>query len=60
MIIITILNKNKLKKASVIVFSPGPGSPKGLSSYMQKFIEEFKGKKKDNWYLFGFSTNIIL
>ena len=39
------INKSKLNKASTIVFSPGPGSPKDypLSS---KIYKQFKGKKK--------------
>ena len=39
------INKAKLKKASVLVFSPGPGSPKDYQLH-QKFIENGKVKKK--------------
>ena len=39
------INKSKLNRASTIVFSPGPGSPKNypISSNIYK---KFKGKKK--------------
>ena len=39
------INQNKLKKADIIVFSPGPGAPKNypISSEVYK---KFKGKKK--------------
>ena len=39
------INKNKLKKASVIIFSPGPGSPKDYPS-TSKIYKKLKGKKK--------------
>ena len=47
------LNRNKLEKASVIIFSPGPGSPKHypLSS---KIYKKFKGKKKIIGICLGF------
>ena len=53
------IDKVKLEKASVIVFSPGPGNPKNypITSMIYK---KFKGKKKNYWYLFRISTNIIL
>jgi len=47
------LNKNKLKKASVIVFSPGPGSPKDYP-VTSKIYREFKGKKKIIGICLGF------
>ena len=39
------INENKLKKASVIIFSPGPGNPKNYP-LVQKFIKNLKIKKK--------------
>ena len=47
------VNKLKLQKASTIVFSPGPGSPKDypLSS---KIYKKFKGKKKIIGICLGF------
>jgi anthranilate synthase/aminodeoxychorismate synthase-like glutamine amidotransferase len=47
------INKNKLKKSKVIVFSPGPGSPINypISSSIYK---EFKGKKKIIGICLGF------
>ena len=53
------IDKIKLKKASTIIFSPGPGNPKNYPQ-TSKIYKRFKGKKKNNWYLSGFSTNIIL
>ena len=53
------IDKDKLNKASVIVFSPGPGNPKDYPT-TSKIYERYKGKKKNDWYLFRFSTNIIL
>ena len=52
------INKNKLKKSKVIVFSPGPGSPINypISSSIYK---EFKGKKKNYWNMSWVSTNFI-
>ena len=38
------INKSKLNKASVIVFSPGPGSPKDYP-LTSKIYNQFKGKK---------------
>ena len=40
-----LINENKLKKASVIIFSPGPGNPKNYPS-SSKIYKRFKGKKK--------------
>ena len=47
------INNSKLKQASTIVFSPGPGSPKDypLSS---KIYKKFKGKKKIIGICLGF------
>ena len=53
------LDQAKLKKASTIVFSPGPGNPKDYP-LTSKIYNKFKGKKKDDWNLFRISTNIIL
>ena len=39
------INGNKLKKASVIIFSPGPGNPKNYP-LTSKIYKKFKGKKK--------------
>ena len=39
------INSLKLKKASVIVFSPGPGNPKNYP-ITSKIYKQFKGKKK--------------
>ena len=47
------LKKDKLKKASVIVFSPGPGSPKDYP-ITSKIYREFKGKKKMIGICLGF------
>ena len=47
------INENKLKKADIIVFSPGPGAPKDypISSEIYK---KFKGKKKIIGICLGF------
>ena len=47
------INKNKLKKASVIVFSPGPGNPKNYP-LTSKIYKQFKGKKKMIGICLGF------
>ena len=47
------INKNKLKKSDVIVFSPGPGSP-GDYPTSTKIYKEFKGKKKIIGICLGF------
>ena len=39
------VNKKKLDKASVIIFSPGPGNPKNYPS-TSKIYKKFKGNKK--------------
>ena len=47
------INKSKLNKASVIVFSPGPGSPKDYP-LTSKIYNQFKGKKKIIGICLGF------
>ena len=47
------LNKNKLEKASVIIFSPGPGNPKNYP-LTSKIYKKFKGKKKIIGICLGF------
>ena len=47
------INENKLKKASVIIFSPGPGNPKNYPS-SSKIYKRFKGKKKIIGICLGF------
>ena len=47
------LNKSKLEKASVIIFSPGPGNPKNYPS-TSKIYKKFKGKKKMVGICLGF------
>ena len=47
------INENKLKKASVIIFSPGPGNPKNYPS-SSKIYQKFKGKKKIIGICLGF------
>ena len=47
------INQKKLKKASVIVFSPGPGSPKDYP-VTSKIYKKFKGKKKIKGVCLGF------
>ena len=47
------INKIKLKQASVIVLSPGPGSPKDYP-VTSKIYREFKGKKKIIGICLGF------
>ena len=39
------IKQNKLNKAKVVVFSPGPGSPKDYPN-SSKIYKELKGKKK--------------
>ena len=52
------INYSKLHKASTIVLSPGPGSPKDYP-LTTKIYKKFKGKKKNNRNLFRISTNLI-
>jgi anthranilate synthase/aminodeoxychorismate synthase-like glutamine amidotransferase len=47
------INYNKLKNASVIVFSPGPGNPKDYP-ITSKIYKKFKGKKKIIGICLGF------
>ena len=47
------LNEKKLKDANVIVFSPGPGSPKDYP-LTSKIYKRFKGKKKIIGICLGF------
>ena len=47
------INESKLKKASVIIFSPGPGNPKNYPS-SSKIYKKFKGKKKIIGICLGF------
>ena len=47
------LNKDKLKKATVLVFSPGPGNPKNYPM-TSKIYKKFKGQKKIIGICLGF------
>ncbi len=47
------VNSNKLKKASIIVFSPGPGNPRDYP-ITSKIYKQFKGKKKIIGICLGF------
>ena len=47
------INENKLKKASVVVFSPGPGNPRDYPA-TSKIYRKFKGKKKMIGICLGF------
>ena len=47
------INENKLKKADIIVFSPGPGAPKDYP-ISSKIYKKFKGKKKIIGICLGF------
>ena len=47
------IDERKLKKASVILFSPGPGNPKNYPS-TSKIYKKFKGKKKIIGICLGF------
>ena len=47
------ININKLKRASAIVFSPGPGNPKNYKT-TSRIYREFKGKKKIIGICLGF------
>ena len=47
------INDNKLKKASTIIFSPGPGNPKNYPS-TSNIYKKFKGKKKMIGICLGF------
>ena len=52
------INKKLLNKSDVIVFSPGPGSPKDYPE-TSKIYKKYKGKKKNDWYMFRISVDII-
>ena len=52
------INKNLLNKSDTIVLSPGPGAPKDYP-ITSKIYKNFKGKKKNNWYLLRISTNFV-
>ena len=47
------INKTKIKKASAIVFSPGPGKPRDYP-ITSKIYKKFKGKKKMIGICLGF------
>jgi anthranilate synthase/aminodeoxychorismate synthase-like glutamine amidotransferase len=47
------ISESKLKKASVIIFSPGPGNPKNYPS-SSKIYKKYKGKKKIIGICLGF------
>ena len=47
------ISESKLKKASVIIFSPGPGNPNNYPS-SSKIYKKFKGKKKIIGICLGF------
>ena len=47
------INENKLKKADIIVFSPGPGAPKNYPVSSQIY-KKYKGKKKIIGICLGF------
>ena len=47
------INRSKLEKASVIVFSPGPGNPKNYP-ITSKIYKKFKGRKKIIGICLGF------
>ena len=47
------INKTKLKKAKVLVFSPGPGNPKDYPT-TSEIYKKFKGKKKMIGICLGF------
>jgi anthranilate synthase component 2/para-aminobenzoate synthetase component 2 len=47
------INKTKLQKAKVLVFSPGPGNPKDYPT-TSKIYKQFKGKKKMIGICLGF------
>ena len=50
---VTKINKSKLRQASTIVFSPGPGSPKDYP-LTSKIYKKFKGKKRIIGVCLGF------
>ena len=52
------IDKKKIQKSNIIVFSPGPGSPKDYP-LTSNIYNKYKGKKKINWNLSWLSTNTI-
>ena len=52
------IKESKLNKAKVIVFSPGPGSPKDYPN-SSKIYKQFKGKKKLLVYALVFNKSYI-
>jgi anthranilate/para-aminobenzoate synthase component II len=53
------INENKLKKADIIVFSPGPGTPKDYP-ISSKIYKKYKGKKKLLVFVLGFNKFYIV
>ena len=47
------INENKIKQASTIIFSPGPGNPKNYPT-TSRIYKKFKGKKKIIGICLGF------
>ena len=47
------INENKIKQASTIIFSPGPGNPKNYP-ITSKIYKKYKGKKKIIGICLGF------
>ena len=47
------IDENKLKKADIVVFSPGPGAPKDYP-ISSKIYKKYKGKKKIIGICLGF------
>ena len=52
------INNSNLKKASVIVFSPGPGNPRDYPA-TSKIYKQFKGKKKMIGICLGFQQMLF-
>ena len=52
------IDKKKLDSCKIIVFSPGPGDPSHYSE-TQKIYHQYKGLKKNSWYMFRISTNLV-
>ena len=53
------INQSKIKKADVIVFSPGPGAPKDYP-LTSSIYSKFKGKKKLLAFVLVFNRYFIL
>jgi len=48
------ISENKIKQASTIIFSPGPGNPKNYP-ITSKIYKKYKGKKfQDNEFFFDY------